>query len=82
MNSLKINLEELSDILGVAKISHSESYEGIQIYCIEHLTIGRAISIQPCADGALLVWGQPVSNGIDWNKAMQWLESYYDCATL
>jgi hypothetical protein len=82
MKSLKVNLEELSDILEVSTIISTDKRAGIQVHSIEHLTIGRAITVKPCGNGALVIWGRRTAHCVDLSRVMQWLEHYCDCGEL
>ncbi|NOS74588.1 MAG: hypothetical protein HOP36_08640 [Methyloglobulus sp.] len=82
MKSLKLNLEELSDILEVSTIISTENCAGMQVHSIEHLTIGRAITVKPCGDGALVIWGRRTAHYVDFARVMQWLEHCCDCGEL
>ena len=82
MKSLKITLEELSDILEVSTIINTNRCAGIQVHSIEHLTIGRAITAEPSGDGALVIWGRPTAHYVDLDRVMQWLGRCCDCGEL
>jgi hypothetical protein len=78
MKSIKITLEELSDILAVSKIVDSNKYADIQVHLIEHLTIGRAITVHPSGNGALIISGMWATHYFDSKRFTKWLKRYYD----